>query len=339
MMPTRARRCGHPSRLAAAAALLCLCLRTPQAADFSSNAVGTAGSEFLNIDVDPRGIAMGGAMTAAASDAYSMYWNPAGLSQVPRTSLGFMHNEYLAGIRLQYLSLAQRADENSVLAGAVRYMDAGAIPNTDINGNEMGTFRPRNYVYEMGWGRNIPEMADSERDVSLGIAGRIFHSDLVAHANGFAGDIGIQMHYAEAYIPHHFGLVVQNLGRGQKFDQVRDTLPFRAKIGSCILPKPFLLLSLEGVIPVSNQPYGAAGAELTVDASRDAKVFFRAGFNLQNRFNGPDGLRGLSLGTGLKMGDLSVDYAFTPFGMLGNVHQFAFNWNLPAKRSRKFSRR
>ena len=88
------------------ALLLCLLLpaASAEAADFSGSAVGSAGSEFLNIDVDGRAVAMGGAFTAATDNAYAMYWNPAGLAQISRASAGAMHNEYLAGIRFQYLT-------------------------------------------------------------------------------------------------------------------------------------------------------------------------------------------------------------------------------------------
>lgn len=310
-----------------------------RAKDFTSRAVGTAGSEFLNLDVGPRGIAMGGAYSAVVSDAYSMYWNPAGLSRVPRLSLALMHNEYLAGIRMQYLAYAQRLNENSVLAGSLRYMDAGEIDGTDVNGNPNGSFRPRNYVYEFGWGQSIPDLTDAEHDVSLGLTGRYFHSDLVAHANGYAGDVGIQTHYTETAMPFAFSFVAQNLGSGQKFDYIRDTLPFRAKLGASLNPVPQAVLALDAVFPVSNDPFGAVGAEYTLDAPNGVKGFLRGGFNTLNQFSGLDGFKGLSLGLGLKVINLSVDYSFVPFGILGETHRFSLCWDLPAKHSRRFRAR
>ncbi|HAH07175.1 MAG TPA: hypothetical protein DCM05_11755 [Elusimicrobia bacterium] len=328
----------------ASAALLCALVlllggRPGRAQDFTSRAVGTAGSEFLNLDVGPRGIAMGGAYSAIVSDAYSMYWNPAGLSRVPRLSLAAMHNEYLAGIRMQYLAYAQRLNEHSVLAGGLRFMDAGEIDHTDVNGNAQGSFRPRNYVYEFGWGQSIADLTDAEHDVSLGLTGRYFHSDLLAHANGYAGDVGIQTHYTETAMPFSFSFVAQNMGSGQKFDYVRDTLPFRARLGAALNPIPQALLSMEAVFPVSNDPFGAVGAELGLDAPNGVKGFLRGGFNTLNQFSGLDGFKGLSLGVGLKLINLTVDYSFVPFGMLGETHRFSLCWDLPAKHSRRFRAR
>lgn len=311
----------------------------PARADFEAGSLGTAGSEFLNIDSGPRGIAMGGAYSALSNDAYSIYWNPAGLSQIPRMSVVAMHNEYLAGIRYQYVGYAQRINETAVVGGAVRYMDAGSITNTDINGIDLGTFRPRNYVYELGWGQSIADLTDSERDVSIGVAARYFHSDLVAHADGFAGDIGMQAHYVETRMPGHFALTVQNVGRGQKFDRVRDSTPMQVKLGGAVLPTRILTVSLDGFFPVANQPYAAAGMEMALEPSRNLKAFLRGGYNSRTQFAGLDGLRGLTLGGGILAGALSFDYAFVPFGPLGNAHRFSVGWNLPSKSSRRFRQR
>ncbi|MGB9595223.1 MAG: hypothetical protein ACPL7B_02980, partial [Candidatus Poribacteria bacterium] len=46
-----------------------------------SNAETTM-SSFLNIDADARGTAMGGAYGAITSGVNSVYWNPAGLSNI-----------------------------------------------------------------------------------------------------------------------------------------------------------------------------------------------------------------------------------------------------------------
>lgn len=36
-------------------------------------------NEYLNIGVGSKGLAMGGAQVASANDAFSPYWNPAGM--------------------------------------------------------------------------------------------------------------------------------------------------------------------------------------------------------------------------------------------------------------------
>jgi len=322
-----------------AAALLATPPVSADTTDFTSKAIGTTGSDFLTIDVDPRGIAMGSAASAIADDSNSMYWNPAGMAQIPRVSASAMHNEYFAGIRMQYLSYAQRINETSVVGGAIRYMDAGSITNTNISGSTIGTFTPRNMVYEFGWAQNVMDLTDAERDISLGLTVKYFQSDLIAKANGYAMDLGMQAHYTDAIIPYNFSAVIQNMGYGQKFDKIRDTLPVRGRLGASMRPRPFLQLALEGVIPVNSHPYLAIGSELELDTKAKARIFLRGGYSLRNQFTGLDGIRGVTFGFGVKAKEISFDYAFVPFGLLGNAHRISISWALAPKSSRRFRMR
>ena len=91
--------------------------------DFAPSAIGTAGSQFLTLDIGARGIAMGGAYTAVTDDAYSLYWNPAGLAKIPRLSVATMYSMYVQDISYQSASYAQRIDDNAVVAAGFRYQD------------------------------------------------------------------------------------------------------------------------------------------------------------------------------------------------------------------------
>lgn len=48
-------------------------------------------ADFLTLGSGARTLAMGGAGTATADDAFAPYWNPAGLGQLSRYELSFMH--------------------------------------------------------------------------------------------------------------------------------------------------------------------------------------------------------------------------------------------------------
>lgn len=335
---TSAPRCSSRAVMIALGSLLLLLLPnlSRAAGDFTSGAVGTAGSEFLLIDVGARGIGMGGAFTAVTNDATSMYWNPAGLAQIPQASASFMHNLYLAGINFDYLSYAQRINDEGVLGGAVRYMNAGSISETDINGNSIGSFTPASYVAEIGYGQAITDLADFERDVSMGITFRYLRTTMVQSADAYGADIGIQTHYYNAAIPYHLAFVAQNMGRGTQFDQVRDSLPFRARFGAAADLTKTILVSMDGVIPAASQPYLAFGSEFTLEVDRDMKGFMRLGVDTSQFANDLNGFRGVNFGLGLKVQNFSFDYAFTPYGLLGNAHQFSISWNLPSKISRRY---
>ena len=311
------------------------------ASDFASSAIGTTGSEFLLMDIGARGIAMGGAYTAVTDDANSLYWNPAGLAKIPRLSITTMYSMYVQNISYQSASYAQRLDDNSVVAAGFRYEDIGSISQTDINANPVGsgTFEPRNYVAEVGWGQSVLDLSDSEVDIDMGVTARWIHSEMVAVSNGYGGDVGLQAHFYNNYLPYDLAAVVQNMGRGQQFDQTRDTLPTRARFGGAFRPAPGFTVSAEAVMPADNSPAGAAGCEYVWEVDKTIKAMMRAGFNSQNVVD-LGVMTGLSLGMGLTVADFTFDYAFVPMGVLGAATNiFSVSFNLPAKLSHRYRER
>jgi tetratricopeptide (TPR) repeat protein len=59
-----------------------------------------------------------------------------------------------------------------------------------------------------------------------------------------------------------------------------------------------------------------------LEADYNGKYYLRLGYNLRMQKVGFDGLYGPSAGLGLSLGPLRLDYAFIPYGDMGNSHQF-----------------
>lgn len=324
----------------AVAASLALSAFPASASDFSNGAIGTAGSEFLLMDTSARGIAMGGAMAAVTNDSSSIYWNPAGLARVPRLSTSFMHAQYVADITYEAASYAQRVNDASVVGAGVRYLNGGSIPQTNINAVNTGSFNPYSYVAEVGWGQSIYDLSDSEMDVAMGVTARVIRSSLGdATANGYGADFGIQSRFYASAMTYDVGLAIQNLGSGQKFDQVRDTLPTRVRFGASAKPFKPLTLSIEAIAPINDTPSAACGVEYAVEIERGVTAAARAGLNtLTYQSLGPASI--VSFGMGLKLTNLSFDYAFVPMGVIGSAtHRVSVSFNLPAKVSRRYRER
>ena len=310
-----------------------------QASDFTRNSVGTTGSEFLLMDQGARGIAMGGAFSAMTDDANSVYWNPAGLTRVPRLSATFMYSRYVQGVNYQSAYVASRLNDTSVIAGGWRYRDVGPIDHTDINGATIGTFQPRDYVAEVGWAQSILDLSDSEVDVTMGVVGRFMRSDYIAKADGISGDIGIQSRFYTSRRSYDMSFVAQNLGKGQQFDQKRDPSPFQARLGAAMSVVKPLLVSIEAIMPANNIVHGALGLEYAMDLAPHVRGALRGGFNSLT-MDGLGTASALSFGWGVNVGDLSFDYAFVPMGVLGtDTHRISVSFNLPAKVSRRYRER
>lgn len=322
-----------------AAALVLPLALTAGASDFGRAAVGTTGAEFLLFDTSARGIAMGGAFSVATNDAASLYWNPAGLAQVPRFSATFMHAQYIEGITYNATSVAKRVNDSSVVAFGLRYLDVGAIDRTDINGRTRGEFHPRSYVAELGWGQSIYDLSDSEMDVSMGVTVKYLKTDILEHADAYGGDFGVHSRFYGNSQTYDISMAIQNLGIGPKFDTVRDAMPTRVRFGGGVRPYKPLLLTIEAIAPINNAPHGAAGMEYTLDIQKNIQGAVRAGVNSLT-YDSLGLTSMLNFGFGVKLSDLSFDYAFAPTGELGaQVHRVSVSFNLPAKISRRYRER
>ncbi len=76
---------------------------------YGEDNAGTASGLFLRIPVGARGVALGKAYVACATDGSAVFWNPAGIMRTPgRTNYFASHSEYTAGIDLEYMSWHHR---------------------------------------------------------------------------------------------------------------------------------------------------------------------------------------------------------------------------------------
>jgi hypothetical protein len=98
-----------------------------------TNKSGTAAAQFLKIGVGARAMGLGGAMVAAASDAYSLYWNPAGITKVSRPTLGGSHTQWFADITHNYLSFILPVNEVSSVGLHVIVLNMGDMAVTTID--------------------------------------------------------------------------------------------------------------------------------------------------------------------------------------------------------------
>jgi hypothetical protein len=71
-------------------------------------------ADFLTLGVGARALAMGGAGTALSDNAYAPYWNPAGLGQLTRYEVSFMHSTLNGGDAYDFVSfVVPLANHNS----------------------------------------------------------------------------------------------------------------------------------------------------------------------------------------------------------------------------------
>lgn len=303
---------------------------------FSANAAGTTTADFLNLPVGARAAAMGGAYSAISDEASAVYWNPAGLVQIPKLSAVFMRAQYLDEINYQYAAYAHRLSYDSVIAGSVLLTDIGSITHTDISGDSLGTdsFTPRDEVLTLSYSKAVLELSDKDMDVSIGVSAKYIKSQIVDSAHSYAADVGV-MTYNFSDIPYRLAVTATNMGGGLRYDTESNPLPLTFKLAASVNPFRNMLLAADVVFPKQNKPNVLLGTELATTPNELTRLCVRAGLNLQQM---SDGLGGFSVGLGAALHFFSLDYAFVPMGELGSTHRISLTFDFPF-RSPVFERR
>jgi hypothetical protein len=294
---------------------------------FSESARGITAGDFLNLDINPRVIALGGAQTAVVDDASAIYSNPAGLIEIPKFSAMLSRASYISGIEYNFLSSAYRLSYDKVIALSLMMTDLGTIKRTDIDQNLLGDFTPRDIVISIGYSKGITEFSDKDTDVSMGVVYKHINSKIYNSAKATAFDLGIKV-FKFTYIPYKLSFIVANIGSGLRYYQESNKLPFKIKLGGSIYPFPSLMFAGDLVIPNNDSYYLNFGTELNLKLSENTSLALRAGLNTQKARND---LGGFAFGFGLNLKFFSMDYSFAPMENLGNTSFFSLSFNLPVK--------
>ena len=142
--------------------------------------VVTTAVPFLRISPDARSGGMGDVGVATIPDASSVFWNQAKIPFAKsKSEIGLNYTPWLKGLDLNDVYLVSAAgygkiDDQQAISGSVRYFSLGNIQFTDNSGNDLQTYRPREFAIDAGYSRKLSEKA------GLGIALRYINSNLAS---------------------------------------------------------------------------------------------------------------------------------------------------------------
>lgn len=301
-----------------AAAALVLAALPAAAGMFSESARGTTAAEFLNLGAGARAAAMGGAAVAAVDDANAVYWNPAAMTRLEHYSGTLMHLVTLNSGGYEYGSYVQNEGRLGAFGFGLQYFSPGRIVRTDEAGTLQETLRPYDMAFSWSYAHEIDGF-------SFGATAKIIDSKIVNSASAGALDLGA---LTPAFLDGdlRFGFAATNLGNdAMVFDQSGDMLPMTLRAGAAWTPVPGLALAADAVAPKSDRPRLVLGGEYRLRRRGPWDLLARAGLDTQT-LGGIDGVTALSVGFGIARGGGSVDYAFAPYGGLGQVHRVSVSY-------------
>lgn len=241
----------RPTAFKLTAALLFSCALSTQAQQAEPINVVTTSVPFLRISPDARAGGMGDLGIATSPDANSAFWNIGKVAfNESKGGIGLTYTPWLKDLGLNDVYLASlsgyyKLDDNQALSGSLRYFSLGNIQFTDNLGNELNTFRPREFGIDVGYSRRLSSK------IGLGVGLKYIYSNLAGGAavgatsykagSTVAGDLGLYYNGKNtAGSGWSMGAVLSNLGGKISYtdnaDQ-RDFIPANLGLGALYTKK------------------------------------------------------------------------------------------------------
>ncbi len=298
--------------------ILCLTLALPAGA-YASGA-GTTAANFLKVAMSPRAVSLAGAFSALTDDSGAVFVNPAGLAQFDEREIALDFSTYLQDAKMGNLSYAGVSGGNRFGFGAT-FLTVGGIERRGLSDSvgvvpELGTFGADDMAVTLAYAKK-EIMPETLPRLDGGLAVKFIRSTIYTKsAFAVAADAGAIYRATDKM---KISLALQNLGTKMKFEEEADPLPVCLRAGMAYKAGPNLNIAGEVAEYLQDEKiYPSVGAEYWFRKAFALRGGYKFGYDTANLGSEV----GLSLGFGVKVAGLGVDYAFLPFGDLGSLHRF-----------------
>ena len=314
-------------------------------------------NEFLSIGVDAAAFGMGKSVVATSNNVNSIYWNPAGLTNVKDYEGAIMHAEYFAGIaKYDYVGFAMPIDDRSALGLSLIRFGVDDILNTtelidnegNIDYNRISLFSAADYALNVAYARST-----TIEGLTIGANAKIIRRIIGDFATswGFGIDAGAQYERNN----WKFGLMLRDItttfnswsiDEGE-FDKIKNAIPGenqelpesneitlpKAQLGvarNFELSRDFNLLTEIDLSMRFTKTNDIISTDIvSIDPHFGFQidylntVFLRGGIgNLQNELqfdNTKELVFQPNFGVGFNYRGIQIDYALTNIGSIGNA--------------------
>ncbi len=301
---------------------------------------GISAFQFLKIGVGARAVAMGESFIAVANDASALFWNPAGLVEMPSNQVMASHTAYVVDISHEFFGITYKLGESQAvgLSFASLHMDDMEITTETQPFGTGRFFSFGDIAIGVTYANKMTEQ------FSFGATIRYAEETLdVLKMRSVMIDLGTL--YWTGLGSTRFAVTISNFGadakpkgsvtlaNGGRVDDFQSfSLPTTFKLGIAMEAieneTSRLTTSLQLNHPNDNSEHFRLGAEYAFQNT----FFVRAGVKrtIGQKLFGRDETspEDFTLGAGFavdlsNLSRVSADYAFARFGELGSIHRFS----------------
>lgn len=279
--------------------------------------VGTTGADFLKFGVGARGLAMGSAFISVVDDANAIYWNPGALGAIGKRSLTASYGALFQDENQGFLGYINPLRDNGGTLGVG--LDYLVVSNIEKRAAESeapdSSISNQNFALSGSYGCNTAV-------TGLSVGGNLkYIRETLDTFSGNAVALDAGALYKTPVPELTSGLVLQNFGT--KIGP--DVLPMTVKGGASyrMFQQRLTLASDVDWLAQDQRVYWDLGTEFWVHPSLAVRAGYQFGHG-QDQLD--SALVGTSFGVGLYIERFRIDYAFLPFGNLGDTHRMSLGW-------------
>jgi tetratricopeptide (TPR) repeat protein len=272
---------------------------------------GETSAGFLNLGVGARSLGMAGAVTSNSSGVNALFWNPSALAWLSGTEALFMHAEHFQSIRYENFGLA--FGRNSMGFGfSLKGLHLGGIEERTAPSAE-----PLSMINASSFAPSVTVAKSFSRSFSIGTSLKLVYQQIGDdNATAFASDIGITARTGIKGL--NGGISLDNIGTKVQFINEAYSLPARLRTGISYSPLDGqMTMSFDVTKPFHEDIEFCGGIEGILMDRFALRTGYRSGLT------DAGGLAGFSAGTGFRILDVDIDYAFCSYGVIGQSHTFS----------------
>ncbi|OGF47873.1 MAG: hypothetical protein A2452_12070 [Candidatus Firestonebacteria bacterium RIFOXYC2_FULL_39_67] len=261
-----------------------------------------------------RAMSMGSAVVGLPQGAASLFWNPAALGGLSETELGLHHNSGLGESTQETVVFGMPVNSLGGFAASLNYVDNGTFEGRDSVGDLTADYTAGNLGLSLGWGKYLLP------GISAGVAVKYNRESLAAFTyQAISMDIGfLWTPVSNLYL----GLTYANLGI--KVSSALSDLESVLRFGASYEVIKNLIVAASSELKAGNR---FDNLQVGAEGFIDPMVALRAGYVHNFTDFKLEGLTGFTAGLGVVISkSLNFDYAFVPYGELGNSHRLSLTY-------------
>ena len=298
---------------------------------------GNSSLDILKQDFSPRAIALGGSYAAIGDDVYSIYYNPASITDIKSTELGFSHSSGFEATSINYLGYAMPlpylglAKLDKGVMGFYFYTTSlgdftyrhiendGSVSINNLNAE-------RNNIFSLTYGEKISVSETQLESKKLflenyaALSIKYVSSNLLEtySAKTFAFDIGYKL--KESNYNLIFGLSLLNIGGKLKYISESYDLPQTLKASLCYKTYPASGLNIN---------YALEYDKFTNDKENSINMGFelwiKKALYLMGGYRSMKDNKGPSFGIGFAVSNFKLDFS-SSFLSVYDYSAFSFSY-------------